>query len=68
MRAPTVGDLSLMIEAGAKAAWSTDSGLVIATGIIDTLRGQRIMLPAPAVIERTGLAGRARAKKRLLTR
>lgn len=65
LRAPTVADLSLMIEAGAQAAWSTDSGLAIATGIIDTLRGNRIMLPAPAVIERTGLAGRARARKRI---
>jgi hypothetical protein len=64
LRTSTRADLSLMIEAGAAAAWSTDKGFPIAAGIVDALRRAGIMLPAPAVVERTGIAGRARARKR----
>jgi hypothetical protein len=64
LRPPTAADLPLMIEAAAQAAWPTDKGLAIATGILEVLRAQKLVLPAPAVIERTGVAGRARARKR----
>jgi Domain of unknown function (DUF4158) len=64
LRAAIRSDLSVMIEAGAAAAWSTDKGFPIAAGIVDALRRAGIMLPAPAVVERTGIAGRARARKR----
>ena len=53
-----------MIEAAARAAWATEKGLPIALGVIETLRAERILLPAPAVIERVGIAGRTRARRR----
>jgi len=64
LRAPSGADLSLMIEAAARAAWATEKGLPIALGVIETLRAERILLPAPAVIERVGIAGRTRARRR----
>jgi NAD(P)-dependent dehydrogenase (short-subunit alcohol dehydrogenase family) len=54
----------LLIEAGAKAAWSTDRGLPIVVGIMEALRVSGITLPSPSVIERAGIAGRARARQR----
>jgi len=65
LRPSVAADLPLMIEAAAIAAWPTDKGLPIATGIVAALRAANIILPAPAVIERTGAAGRARARKRV---
>jgi TnpA family transposase len=64
LRGPSGADFSLMIEAAARAAWATDKGLPIALGVIETLRAGRILLPAPTVIERVGVAGRARARRR----
>ncbi len=57
-------DLPLIIEAAAHAAWPTDKGLPIASGVIAALRNGGIVVPASDTIERVGLAGRARAKKR----
>ena len=54
----------MLIEAGAKAAWPTDRGLPIVVGIIEALRTSGITLPSPLVIERAGIAGRARARQR----
>jgi len=64
LRAPANADLPLLIEAGARAAWSTDRGVPIVLGITDALRAACITLPATSVIERAGLAGRARARQR----
>jgi TnpA family transposase len=64
LRPAAASDLPFMIEAAAKAAWSTDRGLPAATGIITALRAEKVILPAPAVIERAAMAGRARARKR----
>jgi TnpA family transposase len=64
LRLSTKADLPFMIEAAAQAAWSTDRGLPIVAGIIGALRSERVVLPASAVIERAGIAGRARARKR----
>jgi hypothetical protein len=64
LRAPTAADLPFMIEAAAQAAWSTDRGQPIAAGVIAALRIEKVILPAPAVIERAAIAGRARARKR----
>ena len=50
------------------AAWSTDEGLPIVTAIVGALRDDRIILPAADTIERIGLAGRARARKRAADR
>lgn len=65
LRPATNADFPLMIEAAAQTAWITDKGVPIATGIITALRTERVVLPAPAVIERIGSAGRARARRRI---
>ena len=62
LRAPTNSDLPDVIEAAAQAASTTDRGLPIVAGIIAALRSAKIILPAPMVIERAAIAGRARAR------
>jgi TnpA family transposase len=64
LRLPVAADLPLMIEAAAQAAWSTDRGHPIAAAVVSALRASRIILPAAGVIERTAIAGRARARTR----
>ena len=64
LRSPIRSDLALMVEAAAIVAWPTDAGGIIAAGVVTALREAGIMLPAPAVIERAGIAGRAKARKR----
>ena len=63
LRPPVNADLALLIDAATKAAWSTDRGVPIVAGITDALRASCITLPSPLVIERAGLAGRARARQ-----
>ncbi len=65
LRPPVRTDLSMMIEAAASAAWSTDRGAAIAGAVVAVLREKAIMLPAPATIERAGITGRATARKRV---
>jgi hypothetical protein len=38
-------------------AWQTDKGIVLATALVESLRGQRVLLPAPNVIERVPRLG-----------
>ena len=64
LRGPIRSDVPFLIEAATKASWSTDNGMVIARGIVDALRKAGILLPAVSTIERAGIAGRARARKR----
>jgi hypothetical protein len=64
LRPSSNADLPVMIETAAQSAWSTDRGAPIVAGVIAALRAAKIILPAPAVIERTAIAGRARARKR----
>ena len=64
LRPASAADLPFMIEATAQSAWSTDRGHPIAAGVIAALRAEKVILPAPAVIERAAMAGRARARKR----
>ena len=64
LRPPGTADLSLMIEAAAQSALGTDRGAPIVAGVVAALRAAKIILPAPAVIERTAIASRARARKR----
>lgn len=56
LRAFEGADLSLALDLAKSAALSTDQGLPIATAIVDGLRDKRIILPAPARIERIGVA------------
>jgi Domain of unknown function (DUF4158) len=44
----------------------TDRGDVIVAAMIDALRTRGILLPAPTILERIGLAARARARKQAL--
>src|SRR5208282_3460609 len=64
LRAASAADLPFMIEAAAQAAWGTDRGQPIVAGVVAALRAEKIILPAPAVVERAAIAGRARARKR----
>jgi hypothetical protein len=64
LRASTNADIPMMIEAAAQAAWSTDRGQPIAAAVVAGLRSVGIILPAASVIERTAIAGRARARRR----
>lgn len=57
------GDVGRALDVATEAARGTERGMAIATAIIDDLRAGRIVLPAPARIERIGIAGRARARK-----
>lgn len=57
-------DVPLALDLAAAAAWSTDKGEPIAHGIVEGLRSAKIILPAPDTIERAGLAGRARARRK----
>lgn len=64
LRPATAADLPFMIEAAAQSAWSTDRGQPIAAGVIAALRTEKVILPAPAVIERAAIAGRRTARGR----
>jgi hypothetical protein len=64
LRPPVNADLPMMIEAAAQAAWSTDRGQPIAAAVVTALRAARVTLPATGAIERTAIAGRARARAR----
>lgn len=63
MRGPIRADIPRMIDAAARAAWPTDKGIAIASGVIAGLRQADILLPSISTIERAAIAGRARARK-----
>lgn len=64
LRPATKADLPMMIEAAAQAAWHTDRGHPITAAVIRALRAADIILPAGGIIERSAIAGRARARRR----
>ncbi len=66
LRGFQAADLGTAVELAAQAAGATDEGLPIAKAVIAGLRNRQVILPAPARIERVGLAGRARARKRAM--
>jgi hypothetical protein len=57
-------DWPLMLNVAAEAAWATDGGVEIVQAILEWLRTQRIILPAPNRLERVARAGRALARRR----
>ena len=57
------GDLPALIRQAAEAAAATDKGAAIVGAMLHGIRETRIILPSPDMIERIGLAGRARARK-----
>ena len=60
------GDITFALNRAAQAAWATNQGLPIVQAVVEGLRERGVILPAAARIERIGLAGRARARKRAL--
>lgn len=57
------GDYRFVARIATKEAMGTDRGDVIVAAMIQGLRTRGILLPAPTVLERIGLAARARARK-----
>ena len=57
------GDLPELIRQAADAAAATDKGAAIVGAMLHGIRNAKIILPSPDMIERVGLAGRARARK-----
>lgn len=53
------------LKAGADAAWATDRGEPIVQAIIAHLRANNVLFPTVNVLERIGLAARARARKKV---
>ena len=53
------------LKAGADAAWATDRGEPIVQAMVAHLRANNVLLPTVAVLERIGLAARARARKKV---
>lgn len=53
------------LKAGADAAWATDRGEPIVQAMLAHLRTNNVLVPAAEVLERIGLAARARARKQV---
>jgi TnpA family transposase len=56
-------DVRAMLALGSEIATSTDRGEAIVAGMVDRLRADRIVLPAPSTLERLALIVRTRARK-----
>ena len=52
------------LRVGTDAAWATDRGEPIVQAMLDHLRSNNVVLPSATVLERIGLAARARARKK----
>ena len=63
LRAFEAGDVAGALGAAVRAAEATKRGRLIVAAVTEHLRGSRIVLPAPARIERIGVAGRAIARR-----
>ena len=57
-------DWRACLRVGAAAAWATDRGEPIVQAMLVHLRANGVLLPGAAVLERIGLAARARARKK----
>src|SRR5271156_6522672 len=64
LRSFGLGDWRACLRVGSEAAWTTDRGETIVLGIIAHLRANKVVLPSATVLERIGLAARARARKK----
>lgn len=63
LRPCTSADRRNLLDCATNEAMSTDKGSTIILALLKQLRDQRIILPAPARIERIAVAGRARARR-----
>ena len=64
LRSFGLADWRACLRVGADAAWATDRGEPIVQAMLAHLRANGVLLPAAAVLERIGLAARARARKK----
>ena len=64
LRSFGLADWRTSLRVGADAAWATDRGEPIVQAMLAHLRANGVLLPAAAVLERIGLAARARARKK----
>lgn len=64
IRSPTAEDRRAALLSAIETAPKTDKGVAIANTIIETFRERRVLLPVANMIERTGLAARAIARRR----
>jgi TnpA family transposase len=65
LRSFRLADWRACLQAGANAAWATDRGEPIVQAMLAPLRAGNVLIPAAAVLERIGLAARARARKQV---
>jgi TnpA family transposase len=63
LRTCTAADRRDLLAYATNEAMSTDKGSTIIIALLQHLRDHRIIVPAPASIERIGLAGRARSRR-----
>ena len=63
LRSFRLADWRACLGAGANAAWATDRGEPIVLALLGHLRAASVIIPAVAVLERIGLAARARARR-----
>jgi TnpA family transposase len=64
LRSFGLADWRSCLRVGAEAAWATDRGEPIVQAMLAHLRTNDVLLPAAAVLERLGLAARARARQK----
>jgi hypothetical protein len=64
LRSFGLADWRACLRVGAESAWATDRGEPIVEAMLAHLRANGVLLPAAAVLERIGLAARARARKK----
>ncbi|MFL5337380.1 MAG: DUF4158 domain-containing protein, partial [Geminicoccaceae bacterium] len=64
LRSFRLSDWRTCLRIGADAAWATDRGEPIVQAMLTHLRVGAVLIPDAAVLERIGLAARARARKR----
>ncbi len=64
LRGFRLADWRACLRAGTDAAWATDRGAPIVEAMLVHLLGAGVLVPGAAVLERIGLAARARARRR----
>jgi TnpA family transposase len=64
LRSFGLADWRACLRVGADAAWATDRGEPIVQAMLAHLRANGVLLPSATVLERIGLAARARARKK----
>ncbi|MFC7478250.1 Tn3 family transposase [Dankookia sp. GCM10030260] len=68
LRSFRLADWRGCLRVGAEAAWATDRGEAIVAAMLVHLRREGVVVPGAAVLERIGLAARARARRLALAR